>query len=139
MGTVLSTVATLAASTLLPVLSPVQPEQVPPRLETPEQSAWQPMERRIDLSAPAPAQGAVRLRFEEPAPVFKAADARWSASAQTPGISFGPVRLQTGGIPGERFRYASFRLNQTALFGANVAATVDRHAAKIQFNWPLGN
>jgi hypothetical protein len=132
MGMVLSTMVSLAATAALPT-QPMPERPIPSHIAISEPRA----DRGLDFSAASVERSVSSSKFEDPPPVFKRTDERRQQSSDAPGVWLGPVKAQLGGLPGDRrFHFASFRLNQSALFGANIAASVDKHAAKIVLNWP---
>jgi hypothetical protein len=122
----------LAATAAMPA-QPMPERLIPSHLAMSAQRA----DRGLDLSAATGERSLSSSKFDDPPPVFKRMDERWQQSSDAPGVRLGPVTAQLGGIPGDRrFHFASFRLNQSAVFGANIAASVDKHAARIVLNWP---
>jgi hypothetical protein len=132
MGTMFSTMVSLAATAALPT-QPLADRPIPFHLAISEPRA----DRVLDLSAGSGERSLSRSKFEDPPPVFKRMDEHWQQSSDASGVWLGPVKAQLGRIPGDRrFHVASFRLNQSTVFGANIAASVDKHAARIVLNWP---
>ena len=135
MGMMLSTLVSLATIAAVP-MQPVPARPTPSHVAFSEPRAdW-----TLDLSAAAGERSLSDSKFDDPPPVFKRTGEQWQQSAEEPSVWLGPVKAQLGGIPGDRgLHFASFRLNQSPVFGANLAASVDKHAARILLNWPTGN
>jgi hypothetical protein len=124
MGMALSTMALLVASTLTPG------QFVPPQLPPEQHSA-------LDISSAWAEHN--HAKFDEQLPVLKPADSAWLQPRERPALSMGPIRAQLGGMPGERMRFATFKLSQGTLFGADVGASVDGRSARVLFKWQTGN
>ena len=129
MGIVISAPDSLAASVAVPA-QPVSARAAPSHIVPSDQRP----DRALDLSTATNEQP--ESKFEDPPPVFNRTDERWAQSAEQPGVWLCQMRAQLGGIPADRRVYfASFRLNQSPIFGGNVAASVDKHAERIVLNW----
>ena len=135
MGILLTTLVSLVASAA-DLTQPAHVRAEPSHVAPSEQRS----DQALDLSVAASERSLPGSRIEDPPPVFNRTDERWAQSAEQPGVWLCQMRAQLGGIPGDRrFHFASFRLTQSPVFGANVAASVDKHAARIVLNWPTSN
>jgi hypothetical protein len=108
----------------------------------PQPVAEQPVRPSLDLPGVTDndwsSKYIAQAKFRDRAPVFSSADRTWSADGEPPGISIGPLRAQFGGLSGKRVQLANFRLNHSAAFGADIAASVDSRSARVLFSWPTG-
>ena len=130
--------ASLLLLSVLASLTPGLPDvtrSVAPAVTSTDNSA-RPPPGKIDLSLP----GAIH----DPAMVPSSRSSEWAEPqsdrqrgfVQPPGIAFGPLHTEFGGMAGRHMQLATMRLEGVSVLGASIGGSVDSRSARIMFTWP---